>query len=358
MNDKSFLSFMAVLALLLGTSFAEESTTASPVTVLLKFSPPFAMQNEQDQWKGVSVDLWESIAKECNIPFLYREASLQQMLDQVTNREAFIAIPALSVTLEREKQMDFSHIYFSSRLGFLTPVEERPWWQAIEPFFSLTFLRVLGALALVILSFGVLMWIFERKHNEQFGGAAHHGIGAAFWWSAVTITTVGYGDKSPVTFMGRVVGLIWMFTGLILISGFTAAIASSVTTYHHAHKKASTLGDLHQINVVAIRHTTAESYLERVGVHCAIVNSSEEAMMAIHHKKADAFVYDVPSLRYLAKGHPTSKFDITTLEEAPVQRYAFALPEKSPHLESINRALLKVLESPHWNKINREYLGE
>ena len=40
---------------------------------------------------------------------------------------------------------------------------------------------------------------------------------SAFWWAAVTMTTVGYGDKTPVTTGGRIVGLVWMFTSVIVI---------------------------------------------------------------------------------------------------------------------------------------------
>ena len=43
------------------------------------------------------------------------------------------------------------------------------------------------------------------------------------------MTTVGYGDKAPVTVMGRLIGLIWMFAAIIIISSFTAAIAASLT---------------------------------------------------------------------------------------------------------------------------------
>ena len=73
---------------------------------------------------------------------------------------------------------------------------------------------------------GVVMWLGERRRNQaQFGGTAAHGIGAGLWWSAVTMTTVGYGDKAPVTILGRLLGLVWMFAAIIIISSFTAAIA-------------------------------------------------------------------------------------------------------------------------------------
>ena len=48
----------------------------------------------------------------------------------------------------------------------------------------------------------------------------------ALWWSVVTVTTVGYGDKYPVTTGGRVVATILMITGIGLLSVVTANIAS------------------------------------------------------------------------------------------------------------------------------------
>ena len=49
----------------------------------------------------------------------------------------------------------------------------------------------------------------------------------AVWWSLVTITTVGYGDLVPVTFWGRIIGIIFILLGFSIFSIFTAFIASS-----------------------------------------------------------------------------------------------------------------------------------
>ena len=48
----------------------------------------------------------------------------------------------------------------------------------------------------------------------------------AFWWSFVTITTVGYGDIAPSTPGGRIVGIIVMVFGIGMLGMFTATIAS------------------------------------------------------------------------------------------------------------------------------------
>ena len=46
------------------------------------------------------------------------------------------------------------------------------------------------------------------------------------WWSITTVTTVGYGDLSPVTAMGRVVAVALMLGGITLVGTVTATLAS------------------------------------------------------------------------------------------------------------------------------------
>src|SRR4029079_10746610 len=52
-----------------------------------------------------------------------------------------------------------------------------------------------------------------------------HSFGDALWWSAATITTVGYGDIAPVTFIGRVVGVFTMVVGIGTFAIITAKVA-------------------------------------------------------------------------------------------------------------------------------------
>ncbi len=52
----------------------------------------------------------------------------------------------------------------------------------------------------------------------------------AIWWAYVTITTVGYGDKFPVTTEGRVIAVMLMTTGVGLFGTFTAYVSSLFVT--------------------------------------------------------------------------------------------------------------------------------
>jgi voltage-gated potassium channel len=62
----------------------------------------------------------------------------------------------------------------------------------------------------------------------EYGAAGSNIANAsdAIWWALVTITTVGYGDRYPVTDEGRVIGVFLLFAGIALFSVLTGFIAN------------------------------------------------------------------------------------------------------------------------------------
>jgi voltage-gated potassium channel len=53
-----------------------------------------------------------------------------------------------------------------------------------------------------------------------------HNLGDALWWATTTVTTVGYGDLSPVSPMGKLVAVALMIGGIALVGSVTATLAS------------------------------------------------------------------------------------------------------------------------------------
>jgi voltage-gated potassium channel len=51
-------------------------------------------------------------------------------------------------------------------------------------------------------------------------------IGDALWWACTTVTTVGYGDRFPVTGEGRTIAVLLMLVGIGLVGAVTAAVAT------------------------------------------------------------------------------------------------------------------------------------
>src|ERR1700733_2845372 len=66
----------------------------------------------------------------------------------------------------------------------------------------------------------------ELAFEQHAPGSNIHNFGDALWWAIVTVTTVGYGDKYPVSAGGRGVAVVLMLTGIGLVGVLSATIAS------------------------------------------------------------------------------------------------------------------------------------
>jgi len=349
---------MRVLALLLLIALP---ATAQPgrdrkIVVGVKESRPFVIHTSGDRWEGISVELWRRMAAQLGWEYEFREFTLEKLLDAVASGEVDVAVGALTVTAARERRLDFSHPFHNAGLAIAVPGRESEgsYFQAL---LTWRFLRAVGTLMLVLFAVGLLVWLFERRRNsEQFGqGSLLRGIGQGFWMSAVTMTTVGYGDCTPRTPVGRAVAVIWMFASVIIIATFTGAIASALTV-KRLEAGLGGPGDLPGHRVAALAASTAEDYLKREGITTVRAADTEELVRLVVSGEAEAAVHDAPLLHHLARG--ASGRSIAVLpEQFERQDYAFAIPQGSPLREPINRALLETTASREWSDILRRYLG-
>lgn len=337
---------------------AQEEPTETPQTIRVSttVTPPFVIQDEDGELSGIDVELWNRVANRLGVVTEWNVTTLKGALDGVRDGEADVAIAALTISREREDTLDFTHAYFQSGLGIAVNSENAAgsgFIAIVKGMLSLAFLQAVGALALVLLISGLLMWLFERKKNAGQFPSGIKGMGDGFWWSAVTMTTVGYGDKAPVTFPGRVIALVWMFTSIIIIAAFTGGIASAITV-GALDSKVRGPEDLPGVRVTVPEGTTAVDYLNDAGVRPSEVATVEDALRALANGETDAVVYDAPVLQSLLR----DRSDIRVLEAtfAP-QSYGMALAEGSERREAINRAILAETSSAEWSDLIEIYLG-
>ena len=322
-----------------------------------KEAPPFSMKMEDGSWRGISIDLWNEIASELNLTFEFRELDLAGLLDGMANGNLDVAVAALTITPEREKAFDFTHPFHTTGLGIAVVAKAKsPWIAVLKRFFSLAFLEVLTALSALLLVVGIVVWWFERKRNpRQFGEGTVQGIGSGFWWSAVTMTTVGYGDTAPVTVGGRIVALIWMFAGIIVISSITAAITSALTV---TQLESGVRGpeDLPDVLVGTLADSSSAAYLRENRISFDEYDTAMDGLQAVSEGMIDALVYDAPLLRYLVNQEFRGEVQVlpNTFRR---QDYGIALQTGSALREPINGVLLEKIQAPTWQDILYRYLG-
>ncbi|CAM3194926.1 potassium channel family protein [Nocardioides dubius] len=87
---------------------------------------------------------------------------------------------------------------------------------------GLVLIYVSGAAALAV-GLGALA-VLDAERDAS--GANITTAGDALWWATTTVTTVGYGDRFPVTTEGRLVAVMLMLVGIGLVGSVTASIAS------------------------------------------------------------------------------------------------------------------------------------
>lgn len=83
---------------------------------------------------------------------------------------------------------------------------------------------VLAVAGMLIVTCAYLEFLAEKDANPgQFGS-----FWDALWWAIVTTTTVGYGDKFPLTTEGRLVAIVLMFTGIGIIGALAGSLANAL----------------------------------------------------------------------------------------------------------------------------------
>lgn len=320
--------------------------------------PPFVFEEENGEYSGFSIDLWDAIADQLELEYqLYSEDNVQQLLNSVIEGRADISVAGISMTSEREQIIDFSHPFFDSGLNIMVSGQTNtPWKIALRYIFVPTIWITIGVLCLFTIVAAHMMWVFERKENHQmFPRHYWRGIWESFWWSVVTLVTVGYGDKTPMTVGGRIVATVWMFAGILLISYFTASISSSMTV-DRLDSQIRGYQDLRGRAVGTIQGSTSVSFLRNLSANVVPFDNINSAYQALQNEDIEAIVYDEPVLLYLINENEDNNTRIVG-NTFDVQSYAIVMPRGSSYRNDINRAILSLREDGTYDEIYERWFG-
>jgi ABC-type proline/glycine betaine transport system substrate-binding protein len=344
------------------TSDTEDSTPLpdTPLRVVTQRFEPFVIYENQ-QYRGFSIDLWEAIAAELGISYdLVGVNSIAKLLDEVERGAADMAIAGIGITSQGEETLDFSFPYYETGLQVMVPSGGGN----VGRFFSVVgaVLRSprlyygVGAFVLILVVVAHLLWWSEHRHNSQFPSDYLHGVWEAFWWAAVTVTTVGYGDKVPTRFFGRFFGLMWMFAGYFVFAYFTASIATTFTV-QELQGSISGPEDLPGKRIATITNSAAAEFLDQqTNLFFRDYPTRDDIFTALEEGNIDAVVYDAPVLQYFTSHEGQGRYEVVG-EVFQKLNYGIALGQDSSYREAINAALLRLYETGQYDDIYQEWFG-
>ena len=335
---------------------AETMELPQVLVVGTKEAPPFAMKDESGKWTGISIDLWNRVSNQLGLQYRFDETdSVQSLIDGLNRGRYDVAVAAITVTAERERKVDFTTPYFHTGIGVAVQSDRiASWLPVLHSITSYSFLQAIGALLGLALLAGILIWLFERRSNEGFGGGMIRGLSSGVFWSANAMTQRADASVIPMTLAGRVVAVVWMVVSVIAIAVFTAGITSTLTM-KRLHGVVNSAADLSSVRVGVVQGTATEEALTGMQIRYRTVSSPQKGFDALKDGSIDALVYDRPILAWMIRrGGLAADLSEVTFEP---QDYAIALRRDSPLRKRINVVLLDTEETDSWKEVLFRYLG-
>jgi len=349
-----------LVTLVLGLSLFAVAPSASAQTLQVYTKPiePFSFERNGKSL-GFSIDLWERVAAELNLPYeIHWVKSVGDLIDALKAKHADVGIAAISITAEREAVVDFSTPFYESGLGILVKAHGRSATSVMaDAIFSATVLKFCFILLAILLVIAHLIWFFERKANpDQFPHSYVRGVWEAAWWAISTILSGGCDAKGPVVIVGRIVAAFWMLLCIVVVTYFTAAI-TTIMTVNQLSSDIKGVNSLPGKKVATVKGTTADRYLQAHGSKVSAFDTIDEAYQALERGEVVAVVYDQPILDYHVKmAGASSERVVGRLFQR--QNYGIGLQEGSSYRKPINAALLKLREEGVIDELRAKWFGE
>jgi len=327
------------------------------LVVGVKEAPPFSMKGVNGNWHGISIDLWHHIAEQLHLRYrLVEVPNVEGLIDGVATRKFDVAVAALSVTAARARIIDFTQPFYGTGLGIAVPAGGEPsWLTVVRTLTSFSLAQAVLALVGLALVAGSLVWIFERRDNEDFGGGATKGLTTGVWWSTVAMTQRQAGSIHPRTVPGRFVAIVWMVVSIVAIAVFTATVTSALTI-KHLQGAVHGVNDLRMVRVGAVTGTSTEEALLRLRIRYRKFATPEDGLKALRAHSTDAFVYDKSILAWIVQNSFSSSIVLIDTTFDP-QQYAFAVPRDSSFGRALNVAVLDAIHSEWWRQTIFRYFG-
>ncbi len=349
-------------AVAVGDAAASDQQVGDGLRVAVRALAPFVIY-ESGNYSGFEVELVKLLGASMGTAVdFYAVDTIAKQVDDISRGVADIGLGGVAITHSREDVVDFTLPTLDSGLTILTPTSSSSdgWFARIGAFAraigesDLPWLLVVFGIAVLISAH--VVWLLERRTNPDFSNSYGRGIWDSLYWSIVTMSTVGYGDKVARGNKGRLASLIWIALGTLVFASFTAAIASSLAV-NELRSGITGPDDLAGHKVATVEDTSAESYLQASGIGPVVVSQVDEAYVLLAAGGADAVVFDASVLRFHAS-HQGAGEVMTVDSDFDRVLYGLMVAENEPELlERLNLELLQLIESGAYDRVHDAWFG-
>ncbi len=352
---------IAVLSLAMMMAMpASAQDQATEIRALTVTAPPFVMK-QGDELTGFCIDLWNEVAARLNLKTNYQVApNVSTLLDVMKANGADVLVAPVFYSTERDRIYDFSHPILEAGMQVLVrgageEAGPTPLRDVLNLLFSRSALIWLGVGVIIILIPAHLLWLLDRGGEDGVSPSRSYfpGILQAMVWSATAL--VSQVQQLPGYWLARLLGLLWMFAGVVFIALYTAQLTATLTT-QQLRGAINGPSDLPGKRVATVTGSTAVRYLQDMGAQVQQFETADDLLTALMDQKVDAVFANAPALRYFASHDGAGRASVVG-PEVNRQDIGFVFQLNSPLRRQVNHELIAMRQDGTYERIYETWFG-
>ncbi|KAM5554250.1 glutamate receptor 3.6 [Rosa sericea] len=318
-------------------------------------------------FSGYCIEVFQAALNELpyGVPYKYvpfgdgiKNPENNDLLHRVQIGEFDGVVGDITITTNRTKMVDFTQPYIESGLVVVAPIRkmDSSAWAFLRPFTPMMW-GVTGVFFLVV---GTVVWILERRTNEDFRGPPKRQFVTIVWFS---FSTLFFSQKEKTgSTLGRFVVIIWLFVVLILNSSYTASLTSILTVEQLSSPVKGIESLVTGTEPIGYqRGSFAEAYLtDELNIHhsrLVALNSPEDYEKALKKGPSAGGVAAVIDERAYMELFLSSRCGYSIVgQEFTKMGWGFAFSRDSPLAIDMSTAILKLSENGNLQKIHDKWL--
>lgn len=319
-----------------------------------EYSP--LLYKKGETWDGFEVKLWQKIAENLNLDFVfYEESNLNELLKKTESAQYDLSFGGISRSRERGEKLEMSYFTLDTGLGIaVLPTTFFSAKDLLKKIFCKQTFVIVFILFLYVFFVANIYWFLERglSVEKDYSSGFFHSL----WWAIVTFSTVGYGDISPQTVAAKIFGIFSIFLGLGIFALYMGQISSALTLAK-LRSKISSQDDLVGKRVGVRKNSLAKSYVQTLTKKIFEHDTLDEAYRDLSVGKLDAIIADLPLLQDKRR-----EYDFNIVGGLlSRQTYAFVLPKNQDNkklLKDIDLQIVYLQQSGYYDFLYRKYFKD